>query len=106
MHNFGGESLYCAGQRWRLSSFHRLSWHSIVIKEELGSGTFGSVYFAISILLASRGVVVKINRKTKQRFEKEAGVLDSVKGHKNIARFLRFCQEPQAIMMEYWSAFL
>ena len=39
--------------------------------------------------------------ETKRRFEKEAGILDSVKGHKNIARFLRFCQEPQAIMMEY-----
>ena len=39
--------------------------------------------------------------ETKRRIEKEAGIPDSVKGHKNIARFLRFCQEPQAIMMEY-----
>ena len=69
------------------------SWNSIVIKEELGSGTFGSVYFAnFNIAGEPRCVVVKKSNgdsaETKQRFEKEAWVLDSVKGHKNIARFL------------------
>ena len=77
-----------------------------MIKEELGSGTFGSVYLAnLNIAGEPRCVVVKKSKgesvETKRRFEKEAGILDSVKGHKNIARFLRFCQEPQAIMMEY-----
>ena len=66
-----------------------------MIKEELGSGTFGAVYFAnFNIAGEPRCVVVKKSKgesvETKQRFEKEAGVLDCVKGHKNIARFLRF----------------
>ena len=43
-------------------------------------------------------VVVKKSKsestETKRRFENEAGILDSVKGHKNIARFLQFFQEP------------
>ena len=70
------------------------SWNSIlVIKEELGSGTFGSVY-----LTNFNSVVVKKSKgesmETKQRFEKEAGIMDSVKGHKNTAWFLRFFQEP------------
>ena len=41
-----------------------------------------------------RCVVVKKSKgesaETKRRFEKEAGILDSVKGHKNIAGFF-FC---------------
>ena len=39
--------------------------------------------------------------EAKRRFEKEAGILDTVKGHRNVAEFLRFCQDPYAIMMEY-----
>ena len=37
----------------------------------------------------------------KGRFEKEAAILYAVKGHRNIFCFLKFCQEPHAIMMEY-----
>ena len=37
----------------------------------------------------------------KRRFEKEAGILNTVKGHRNISEFLRFCKEPYAIMMEH-----
>ena len=37
----------------------------------------------------------------KRRFEKEAAILNTVKGHRNVGEFLQFCQEPYAIMMEY-----
>ena len=39
--------------------------------------------------------------EAKRRFEKEAGILNTLKGHRNVAEFLRFCQDPYAIMMEY-----
>ena len=41
------------------------------------------------------------NADAKRRFEKEAAILYAVKGHRNIFCFLKFCQEPHAIMMEY-----
>ena len=90
---------FVSKKRRRTLELAEFSWNSnIVIKEELGSGTFGDVYLAnFNIAGEPRCVVVE----TKRCFEKEAGILDSVKGHKNIARFLRFCQESQAIMMEY-----
>ena len=80
-------------KRRRTLELAEFSWNSIVIKEELGSGTFGSVYLAnFNIAGEPRCVVVKKSTaETKRRFEKEAGILDSVKGHKNIARLLRFC---------------
>ena len=82
------------------------SWNSIMIKEELGSGTFGSVNLAdFNVSGEQSSVVIKKfngeSAESKRRFQKEDGILNSVKGHRNIARFLRFCQEPQAIMMEY-----
>ena len=39
--------------------------------------------------------------EAKQRFEKEAAILSTIKGHRNVCQFLKFCQEPYAIMMEY-----
>ena len=39
--------------------------------------------------------------EAKRRFEEETGILNTVKGHRNISEFLRFCNEPYAIMMEY-----
>ena len=38
--------------------------------------------------------------EARRRFEKEAAILNSVKGHRNVSEFLRFCTEPYAIMME------
>ena len=38
---------------------------------------------------------------SKRRFRKEASILHSVKGHRNISQYLRFCHEPYAIMMEF-----
>ena len=76
------------------------------IREELGSGTFGTVYLADCTLVEmQRHVCVKKlkgeSSDSKRRFEKEAGILHSVKGHRNISGYLRFCHEPYAIMMEY-----
>ena len=52
-----------------------------------------------------RNVVVKKMKgesmETKRRYKKEAGLLSSVKGHRNVSQFLRFRQDPYAIMMEY-----
>ena len=39
--------------------------------------------------------------QVKRRFEKEAGILNTIKRHRNVAEFLRFCKEPYAIMMEH-----
>ena len=39
--------------------------------------------------------------EAKRRFEKEAGILNTVKGRRNISEFLRFCEEPYAIMIEH-----
>ena len=47
-------------KRRRTLEFAEFSWNSIVIKEELGSGTFGSVYLAkFNIAGEPRCVVVK-----------------------------------------------
>ena len=38
--------------------------------------------------------------EARRRFEKEAAILNTVKGHRNVSEFLRFCTEPYEIMME------
>ena len=93
-------------KRQRGIDFPEFSWSSVKIKEELGSGTFGTVYLAdFTLGEMQRHVCVKKlkgeSADSKRRFEKEAGILHSVKGHRNISGFLRFCHEPYAIMMEY-----
>ena len=59
------------------------------IEEEVGSGTFGSVYI-VKYKKEHRNVVVKKMKgesmETKRRFKKEAGLLSSVKGHRNVTR--------------------
>ena len=59
------------------------------IEEEVGSGTFGSVYI-VKYKKEDRNVVVKKMKgesmETKRRFQKEAGLLSSVKGHRNVTR--------------------
>jgi hypothetical protein len=40
---------------------------------------------------------------SKSCFVKEAALLNSTKGHRNIIRFLGFCEERYSIMMEYSS---
>ena len=48
-----------------------------------------------------RNIPGKDEDEEKRRFEKEAGILNTVKGHRNVAEFLRFYRDPYAIMMEY-----
>jgi hypothetical protein len=51
----------------------------------------------------TRKVVTKknnVNRDSKSRFVKEAALLNSTKGHRNIIRFLGFCEDPYSIMKE------
>ena len=84
--------------------FPEFSWREVRIEAELGCGSFGSVYL-VRYEKEERNVIVKKMKgesaEAKRRFEKEAGILNTVKGHRNVAVFLRFCQDPYAIMMEY-----
>ena len=87
------------------SQFLEFKWSEVKIEAELGCGTFGSVYL-VKYSRGDRGNVIVQNIKgesaeAKRRFEKEAGILNTVKGHRNISEFLRFCKEPYAIMMEH-----
>ena len=79
-------------------------WDEFTRKEELGIGSFGSVYCG-KYEKREEPVTVKVlrvqNRESKRLFLKEARLLHNLKGHKNIATFLAFCVEPHAIMMEY-----
>lgn len=85
-------------------NFPCFEWREISIKEELGSGTCGSVYL-VNYEKEKENVIVKKMKgesaEAKQRFEKDAAILNTVKGHRNVCQFLKFCQEPYAIMMEY-----
>ena len=49
------------------------------------------------LLKEIKGDTAEANR----RFEKDAGILNIVKGHRNISEFLSFCKEPYAIMVEH-----
>ena len=91
-------------KRRRGFEFPEFAWRYVKISEELGSGTFGTVYLADLGEMQRHVCVKKLKGESadsKRRFEKEVGILHSVKGHRNISGFLRFCYEPYAIMMEY-----
>ena len=83
--------------------FPEFEWRDVRIKEELGSGTFGCVYL-VKYGKEDQNVIVKKMKgestETKQHFQKEAGILNSVRVTKS-SEFLRFCQKPYTIMMEY-----
>ena len=55
----------------------------------------------------NRNVVIKkmkgesIGRSKILISQQESGNLNTVKGHRNVSDFLRFCQDSYAIMMEY-----
>ena len=80
--------------------FPEFSWNSVTIKEELGSGTFESVYLVdFNVADKQLSVVKKLkgeSAESKRYIQKEAGILNSVEGHRNISCFLRLCQEPHA----------
>ena len=83
-------------------------WSRVVKEKKLGSGTFGNVYLAkYGSTPSSPNVVVKKLKNTsvecQMRFLKEAKILNSVKGHRNVIEFLGFCDQPHSIMMQYSS---
>ena len=84
----------------------KFEWASIVKTKKLGSGSFGSVHLA-KHANTSKNVVIKklksVSIDSQTRFVKEAKILNSVKDHPNISKFLRFCSEPHSIMMEFSS---
>jgi serine/threonine protein kinase len=71
---------------------------------KLGCCTFGSVYLGKYKGRREKVVTKKNNVESidsKSCFVKEAALLNSTKGHRNIIRFLGFCEEQYSIMMEY-----
>ena len=86
----------------------RFDWASISKRKKLESGSFGSVYLAKHGRTTTENVVVKKLKvcqspDSQAGFLKEAKILYSVKGHRNISKFLGFCCKPHAIMMQYSS---
>ena len=74
------------------------------MEKELGCGSFGSVYLVKYEKEDRRNVIVKKMKgesaEARRRFEKEAAIVNTVKGHRNVSEFLRSCTEPYTIMME------
>jgi serine/threonine protein kinase len=71
---------------------------------KLGCGTFGFVYLGKYKGKPEKVVTKKNNVESidsKSCFVKDAALLNSTKDHRNIIRFLGFCEEPYSIMMEY-----
>ena len=86
-------------KRRRQLSLPKFRWNSLSLKEELGRGTFGTVYLAKCTGEEQCVVIKKLKGEAsdaKRRFEKEAAILYAVKGHRNISCFLKFYQEPHA----------
>ena len=86
----------------------RFEWARVAKEKKLGSGTFGSVYLAkYGSSSQSPNVVVKKLKSPsidcQTRFLKEAKILNSAKGHRNVIEFLGFCDQPHSIMMKYSS---
>ena len=74
--------------------------------KKIGSGTFGVVFLGKHRKRDEKVVVKKVKDESydaKARCFKEAALLNNAKGHINIVKFLGFCDEPRAIMMEYAS---
>ena len=86
-------------KRRRQLSLPKFRWNSISLKEELGRGTFGTVYLAKCTGEEQCVVSKELQGEAsdaKRRFEKEAAILYAVKGHRNISCFLKSYQEPHA----------
>ena len=79
-------------------------WKRFTKEKKLGSGGFGKVYLGKYEGENEKVVVKKMkgeNYDAKSRFIKEAKLLNATQGHRNIIKFLGFCEEPGSILMEY-----
>jgi len=87
------------------SHFPEFKWSEVRVQAELGCCAFGSVYLVkIWERRPSKCYFKKNERRvdrSKKSIWKEAGILNSVKDHRNASELLRFCKEPYAIMMEH-----
>ena len=77
------------------SQFLEFKWSEVKLKAELGCGTFRSVYLVkYGREDRGNGIVKKMkgeSAEAKRRFDKEAEILNTVKGHRNISEFLSPC---------------
>ena len=81
-------------------------WEDFEKTKKIGSGTFGIVFLGTHQKRAEKVIVKKVKNElydAKACCFKEAALLNNMKGHINIVKFLGFCDEPRAIMMEYAS---
>jgi serine/threonine protein kinase len=86
----------------------KFDWKPFEKEKKLGCGTFGSVYLGKYKGKPEKVVTKKINVESidsKSRFVKEAALLNSTKGHRNIIRFLEFCKEPLSNVAWSYSCF-
>ena len=79
-------------------------WGLLKNQQELGRGSFGTVYLA-NYGVDSRKVVVKKlkgeSMESKRRFFKEAEMLNGINMHENIPTFLGYSDNPHGLMMEF-----
>ena len=81
-------------------------WNDLVDKDEIGRGTFGSVFVArYTANGAGHTVVIKKllaseEEEEKRLFCKEAKILHKIR-HPNVVEFKGICFTPTAIMLEY-----
>ncbi len=81
----------------------KFDWKRFTKEKKLGSGGFGKVYLGKYEGEIEKVVVKKMkgeNYDAKSRFIKEAKLLNVTQGHRNIVKFLGFCEEPGSILME------
>ena len=87
------------------SQFLEFIWSEVKIEAGLGCGTLDLFTLQKNDREDLGNVIAKKvkgeSAEAKRQLEKEAVILNTVKGHRNIAEFLRFCKEPYAIMMEH-----
>ena len=81
-------------------------WSNLTDKEEIGRGSFGSVFVAKYGLTSENGGLVVIKKllgteeEDKRLFLKEAKILYGLQ-NKNVVQFKAICPKPTAIMLEY-----
>eukprot|EP00794_Sanderia_malayensis_P004990 gene4990-5648_t len=84
-----------------LDGVQKFNWNEVNLISTIGTGSFGFVMLA---KYKENHVVLKqplCGEENKKEFIKEVKLLNSLKGHDNIAEFKAVCWSPFAIMQEY-----